>query len=161
MLLERGPQGLANLRPITLIDAGRKWFSTVLTCRLIEIVEGHGLLKGDNFGCSPGVQYLDAVHCICEHAVLQKKNLFIVSLDIKSAFDSVPFDSLRASMRRLQIPDNFTDNGLSPTFCPLKGIEQGEINAPLLGASMDDGETEWHTGKFKMPVWSAKPGISL
>ena len=142
---------LDYVRPITLIDTGRKWFSTVLTCRLINIVEGHGLLKGDNYGSTPGVQALDPVHILqsfCEDAAMQDKDLYILSLDIKRAFDSVPFESLRLSLARLQVPESYinmimalaeardvrviTDHGLSPSFRPAKGIEQGEINAPLL-----------------------------
>lgn len=141
---------LNALRPITLIDTGRKLFSTILTGRLSCILEDHHVLKGYNFGASKGVQALDAVHllqtCI-EDANLKDKNIEVLSLDIRRAFDSVPFSSMERSLRRLRIPDSYvkmvmrlledrqvsiiTDHGLTAPLKPLAGIEQGEVNAPL------------------------------
>lgn len=89
-----------------------------------------------------------ALQTCTEEAVRTGQNLEILSLDIRRAFDSVPFASLRLSLRRLGVPEAYTDlvmrltehcqvrviteHGLSPPFRPAKGIEQGEINAPLL-----------------------------
>lgn len=142
---------LGKLRPITLIDTGRKLFSTILTKRLSRILEDHGILSGDNFGAAEGRQAHDAVHIlqtVIEDAVHKSRNLEICSLDIKKAFDSVPFPSIRKSLERLKIPEGYielimqiatarsvqviTGQGLTAPFRPLAGIEQGEVNAPLL-----------------------------
>ena len=72
----------------------------------------------------------------------------VISLDIKRAFDSVPFDSLALSLQRLKLPQAyielimhvtrrrqtrvFTAYGETEAFNPKCGIEQGECNAPLM-----------------------------
>ena len=142
---------LGNLRPITLIDTGRKMFSSLLTTRLSKIMHRHQVLKGLNFGGAEGQQGLDAVHilqtCI-DDATIVGKQLQILSLDIKRAYDSVPHQSLEASLQRLKLPQSYIDMimdisvdrsvqvitkyGLTDSFQPACGIEQGEINAPLL-----------------------------
>ena len=142
---------LNNLRPITLIDSGRKLFSSLLTRRLMNILEKENVLKGLNFGGKPGSQALDSVHllqtCI-EDAKLSGLDLQVLCLDIRRAFDSVPFSSLEAFLKRLHLPQGYirlimttarerqvrliTRYGLTDSIRPCCGIEQGEVNAPLL-----------------------------
>lgn len=141
---------LNGVRPITLINVERKIFSKIMTARLAECLEKNKILCPTNFA-GPGKQALDSVHILqtcVEDAHLSNKDLLVASLDIRRAFDSVPFDSLERSLQRLKIPTDFTallmgistsrqvqvitKYGLTPAFQPLCGIEQGEINAPLL-----------------------------
>jgi ribonuclease HI len=141
---------LDNLRPITLIDICRKIFSTMMTTRLSNVIDAYPIFGGQNLGATKGKEALDGAHilnsCI-EHAFLTNSPIATLLLDIKKAYDSVTFETLRISMRRLKIPENFIDlithiashrsvqvitrYGLTVPFRPSIGIEQGEVNAPL------------------------------
>jgi len=82
-----------------------------------------------------------------ESMLLRGKHALAVSLDCSGAFDSISFDSAKAAMERVGIPQNIVrwyDNilrgrrvsadlqGEQATVCPGKGSPQGGILSPLV-----------------------------
>ncbi len=142
---------LNQLRPITLLECGRKLLTKILTNRLSTILESNSVLQSNNYGFRAGRSTNDALLILknCIDIANQKKHpLYIACLDIKRAYDSISFESLEISLRRLRIPERFilflrnidiartlviiTAYGLTDEFHPERGLPQGETLAPLL-----------------------------
>ncbi len=142
---------LNQLRPITLLECGRKLLTKILTNRLSSILETNSVLQSNNYGFRAGRSTNDALlilrNCI-DIANQTKHPLYLACLDIKRAYDSISFESLELSLRRLRIPERFilflrnidiartlviiTAYGLTDEFHPERGLPQGETLAPLL-----------------------------
>ena len=72
----------------------------------------------------------------------------LLSLDVRRAYDSVPLTTLQHSLRRIRVPEGYirmlsnihnnrtvqilTAYGLTQPYSPTTGLDQGEINAPIL-----------------------------
>lgn len=101
---------LAQLRPITLLETVRKLFSLILTRRLQDVVEERGILRGGNFGFTRGRRTTDFVHvarAVVDDALLRKRHLELLLLDVRRAYDSVSWSSLEHSLRRIQLPQSY------------------------------------------------------
>ncbi|KAI3655892.1 hypothetical protein MP638_005069, partial [Amoeboaphelidium occidentale] len=84
---------LDKLRPITLLETFQKLISGIITTRITKIIDEHNILKGFNFGFRTGCgtnDVLISLRTIIDDANHNKLALFIASLDIMKAFDSVP-----------------------------------------------------------------------
>jgi exonuclease III/ribonuclease HI len=142
---------LNRLRPIALLEAGRKILSSILTKRLGEIIHGRKVLTGGNYGFTPGQRTGDFVHvlrAVMDEAAASRQGLEVLLMDIKRAYDSVSWVSLAASLRRCRVPQGYISllqgiydhrtlqvasaHGPSATYHPETGLDQGEINSPLL-----------------------------
>ena len=103
---------LANTRPITLLETLHKLMEALMNNRLKHIIYTNNLLKGLNFGFVPGqgcAENLATLQSVINHAQLHRPNnkpnpIYGVNLDIQKAFDSVPFQAMNLTMRRLGIP---------------------------------------------------------
>jgi reverse transcriptase-like protein len=98
---------IQETRPISLIDSFRKIFTKILVNRLSEILTTNKILQGNNFAGLPfqgTFQPLQILNSIYNIAKLKKEELWILSLDIKSAFDSINTTMLTKSMKRIKIP---------------------------------------------------------
>ena len=141
---------IQETRPISLIDSFRKIFTKILTNRLSIIFCSHKILQGNNFAGLPNqgtFQPLQILNSLYNTSKLKKEELWILSLDIKSAFDSINTKMLLKSMSRLKIPKDFldlTENILTDRSCQVitshgltdyipisQGIPQGETISPL------------------------------
>src|SRR5579871_3571900 len=76
------------------------------------------------------------------------KALELLSLDVRRAYDSVSLTTLQHSLRRIRVPEAYirmlatihtsrtaqilTTHGLTQPYAPATGLDQGEINAPIL-----------------------------
>eukprot|EP00741_Cyanophora_paradoxa_P025789 tig00000396_g24886.t1 len=120
-----------NLRPITLQEVALKLTTGLLNARLSRTIHQNGLLKGANYGFRPGVQ----------------EALYILLQDIRRAYDSVSWESMELSMRRLNVPEGYIElhrnifrrrraraisgHGLSDEFELECGLPQGGVESPL------------------------------
>ena len=142
---------IQETRPIALLDTFRKIFTKILTNRLSKIFLSHKILQGHNFAGLPNqgtFQPIQILNSIYNTAKLNKDELWILSLDIKAAFDSVSNETISNSMNRLKIPQQFTNliidiltdrkcsiitsHGPTNNIAISKGIPQGETISPLL-----------------------------
>lgn len=107
------PLNLASpkVRPICLLDELGKVLETILVQRIKEWIGGH-LESGwseDQYGFSDGKSTVDAlmtVHETIVEANSQGRVVIAVSLDIKNAFNSLPWESIRRALARKGFPSN-------------------------------------------------------
>eukprot|EP00741_Cyanophora_paradoxa_P019577 tig00021128_g18899.t1 len=96
-----------NLRPITLQEVGLKLTTGLVTKRLAEAIEKHGILKGVNYGFRKAKATDDALHlmvAILEDAKEHRKPIYLLLQDIRRAYDSVSWASMELSLRRIGAP---------------------------------------------------------
>lgn len=148
---------LDKTRPITLLETYRKLVTAIITRRLTNIIDKHDILKGSNFGFRTGKSTTDALLLIrgcIDDAKEQKRPLLAGNLDIKKAFDTVPSEALKRSLRRIHVPNQTieliislvdnrlitisTPHGDTDTFIPTRGIPQGDPISPILWAIFYD-----------------------
>jgi ribonuclease HI/exonuclease III len=145
------PGDLTRLRPIMLLESMRKLFFRILADRITTCAQTHDVLRGNQVGFTPGMQGQDAIALIratIDYANREKRLLFVVSFDIRRAFDSVSRTSLLASMRRIKLPQELLDildfiqrervvyvrtaHGMTDPYQPRNGVDQGDTLSPLL-----------------------------
>ena len=142
---------IEETQPIALLDTYRKIFTKILTNRLSKILLSNKILQGSNYAGLPNqgtfqpIQILNSTYNISK---LNQKKLWILSLDIKAAFDSISNETINLAMKRLKIPNTFiklilnilinreykiiTTYGLTDNIPIIKGIPQGETISSLL-----------------------------
>jgi len=97
----RSPGDPIKARPICLLNEIGKWFEKVIRGRIENWVEDHSeaRLSDGQFGFRPGRSTIDALQYVKEFVQKQtsvhKKVVIVVGLDIKNAFNSIPWDSIR------------------------------------------------------------------
>ena len=149
ILLFKGGDALeiANYRPITLIQIMYKIYANILTARLSDFVTQSETLSPAQAGFRKGrgpAQKLLAIDAAIRYAKRTKKELHMVSLDIKKAFDSVEHWLIREALGEhgLALPNNVveaimdtlrgntinvrTENGLTGDIYVACGVRQGD-----------------------------------
>jgi len=148
-----GAMTIANARPITLLEAPLKLMERALAARLWAGIRSQpGVLHPSQQGFTPdgGVEYALRLHSmIAEDARENKKPLVSTMLDIRAAFDSVAFETVELSLRRLAIPDEYialmhamvgnasrrvifdSKGHLSDPYFLHRGVAQGSVLSPL------------------------------
>ena len=96
------PTLAAHYRGIAVTKCLYRIFMRILQKRVLNIVESHNLLTGNQFGFRPRRATLDAVLAVVE--LLQRrmsigKSTYGLFLDIKQAYDSVSMTALRSALR--------------------------------------------------------------
>eukprot|EP00741_Cyanophora_paradoxa_P025280 tig00000361_g24399.t1 len=131
-------------------EVALKLTTGLLNARLSRTIHQNGLLKGANYGFRPGCSTDDALHvfnAVLEDAKEFKKPLYILLQDIRRAYDSVSWESMELSMRRLNVPEGYIElhrnifrrrraraisgHGLSDEFELECGLPQGGVESPL------------------------------
>eukprot|EP00741_Cyanophora_paradoxa_P012877 tig00020629_g12433.t1 len=139
-----------NLRPITLQEVALKLTTGLLNARLSRTIHENGFLRGANYGFRPGCSTDDALHvfnAVLEDAKQYKKPVYVLLQDIRRAYDSVSWESMELSMRRLLVPEGYIElhrnifrrrraraisgHGLSDEFELECGLPQGGVESPL------------------------------
>ncbi|EXX54309.1 hypothetical protein RirG_235740 [Rhizophagus irregularis DAOM 197198w] len=142
---------IMNTRPIALLDCFQKTITKMITNRLSSILKQHSVLQGYNCCSLPGECTNEPIHLVnnfIEDARENKKELWILTQDMKKAFDSVELDVLKRALLRIDIPATMaewiialfdhrslriaTAYGLSDRFIGNDGIDQGDTLSPLL-----------------------------
>ena len=135
----------------TLLDAGRKIFTKIITDRLAKIITAHPILSELNWAALPGNSTQDPIHIlnnIIEDAKEKKQQAWILSQDMSKAFDSVNIERLCLALKRIKIPTGIiniltslfkdrqnaviTCHGLTEEYSVGDGIDQGDTISPLL-----------------------------
>ncbi|KAG0039282.1 hypothetical protein BGZ89_007931, partial [Linnemannia elongata] len=83
---------LADVRPITLLEHGRKILFSILTERLSTVMLEHDILKGANFSVLKGTSTADPIHplnAVREDARQHKKEVWVLLQDMRRCYDSV------------------------------------------------------------------------
>ena len=141
---------ILETRPIALLDTFRKIFTKILTKRLGHILSSHPILSKLNYAGLPNqstFEPINILNSIYNIHKLQNKELWILSLDISAAFDSVNLNMLQSSMKRIQIPEKFikissslltnrktqilNEHGPTKTLNIMDGIDQGDSISPI------------------------------
>ena len=145
---------LEDVRPLTLLEHGRKILFSILIDRLVAILTSHRILSGTNFSVLPGTMTKDPIHilnAVMEDAREHNQEAWILFQDIRRCFDSVschPGQTLARSLERLRIPSDFirlcttialnktnvviTAFGLTEPYKPGCGLDQGGVECPLM-----------------------------
>jgi exonuclease III/ribonuclease HI len=141
---------VTNTRPITLLEILEKSLLGITTDRASAVCAKHDVMKGNNPSVLPGTSTDDTLFPIMaqmEDARENDKELWLVFLDIKRAFDSVSYEMLSLSLRRVGLPESYillhynmnrkrrlqiiTDLGLTDELSPGGGVPQGGKECPL------------------------------
>lgn len=156
-LLKAGdPEDMANYRPISLLTALYKLYTSVITKRLSAFVEGNDILSESQGGGRPGrstyqlIAALMANISFARAAEARGENhaLHVLFLDLQKAYNSVPHWAIKRSLRHLGAPAQFVSSvmnlyqNLSSTirigaqrsspFPEARGVRQGDTLSPLL-----------------------------
>jgi exonuclease III/ribonuclease HI len=145
---------LADVRPLTLLEHGRKILFSILVKRLATILSAHSILSGVNFSVLPGTMTKDPIHilnAVMEDAREHNQEAWILFQDIRRCFDSVscrPGQTMERSLRRLKVHRDFislcthiaenksnvviTAFGHTDSYHPKCGLDQGGVECPLL-----------------------------
>src|SRR3954467_13266174 len=94
------------MRPITLIETGRK----ILTNCISTICSLHQILTGDNFSVLKDTSTstpIQIVNFLSEFSNQYKKPLWLVTQDMKKAYNSVSTSQLIKAMERIHIHPNY------------------------------------------------------
>lgn len=91
------PQSISDFRPISIISVIAKIFAIILNNQIVYHLESESLLHGHQSGFRRHFSCTTALLKISENirkSINERKSVIYLSLDIKSAFPSVPHDAL-------------------------------------------------------------------
>ncbi|MCP4647947.1 MAG: reverse transcriptase family protein, partial [bacterium] len=163
---------LTQLRPISLTQTSARLFSKIINTRISKLVEEEKLLSPLQLGFRPEHVIGDAVtatNLMLENARREKKELHVVMMDIKAAFDSVSLRTIRVALRahglHVLIPlveQMMTDRkifirtewGLTKAVNMGVGVPQGDPLSPFLFAIVIDAlldKISTHGGEKDIP----------
>ena len=117
---------VSNYRPITLLPVLYKLFTRILTRRIrneMEMVNGStsNIQAGNRSNMSCHTQIATLIHII-KHAQRNKKKLYMVSTDVRKAFDTVSYQAFSASLESM---------GFSNGLCRLIDSLQNEFTCTV------------------------------
>jgi hypothetical protein len=151
-------RSMSNIRPISLQSYHDKLFNRILARRLAVIIARYPILNIAQRGFITGgttIKCVDELLDAWNVSRMSKCEQYTLLYDIKQAYDSVQFDVLTQSLRRLGMPAGFvgliadsltdltscvrTEYGLTESFSVERSLRQGDPLAPLLFACLGDG----------------------
>lgn len=134
----------SRYRPICLISVLGKLYEKLLKARLEREIEGNGGLSPRQYGFRKGRSTIDAVKRVVDTASeSRKKWVVLVTVDIKNAFNTAPWDPILNILAKKGISKvmlNLMDSYLSyrtvkvgkQTIRTNMGVPQGSVLGPLL-----------------------------
>ena len=138
-------QNPSNWRPIAILPILYKVFARMLHNRLSSILENEQ--SDDQFGFCPN-RRIEDVFAVLESVISKTIEwnvpLWMVSIDLRKAFDRISHRALFQSLREQNVPESYIQllgllyqnqtgcvNG-SKAFPILRGVKQGDIISPML-----------------------------
>ena len=138
-----------NWRGISLLDVGGKLFSKIIQQRLQTVAEK--VLPDSQCGFRAGRGCIDMIFCagqLVEKAIEHRTRLYLLFVDLRKAYDSVPREALWCVLRKYGIPSTMrsviyslhdgmraevtVDGQATPEFDVCNGLRQGCVIAPTL-----------------------------
>ncbi|CAB4380671.1 unnamed protein product [Rhizophagus irregularis] len=160
----------------------KKLLVSILNRRCSKIFKGNNVLRGNQFAGLEGNSTFEPIRIIKEiiqDAIENKKELWILALDMAKVYNRVNIHMLKKAMERLKLPNNFisiicdlfldrknqvfTAVGKTNPYNVLTGIDQGKIISSLLWCIYYDPllcqlQQESHgykiTAKYKKDIYS-------
>src|SRR5581483_9344841 len=140
-----------KLRPIALIETGRRIFSKIITKRMDAVITTNKILQENNWAGTTGgttTKPRIILQNMIEDAQVNKKEMWILLQDTKKAFDSVGKKALKITLERIGTPsklikiileirenrsaDVITKYGITQEYRIKDGLDQGDLMSPLL-----------------------------
>ena len=140
-----------NYRGISLINVGLKILSKIVTDRISKYAKSHGFIRPEQFGFRNKEECISlfiSIREICQRRKFQGKFTYLAFLDLKKAYDSVPFFNILTKLYNIGIRGNCLQflknlyltskaranvNGqLSYEFPIHRGVRQGCPLSPIL-----------------------------
>ena len=138
-----------NWRGISLLDVGGKLFKKIIQQRLQTVAER--VLPDTQCGFRSGRGCVDMIFCtrqLVEKAIEHNTKLFMLFIDLRKAYDSIPREALWCVLKKYGVPHSMltvirslhdgmqaevTVNGqVAPKFEVCNGLRQGCVIAPTL-----------------------------
>ena len=153
LLHKGGTKDLGNFRPITLTPTIAKLFHSAISSWLEAALTSSGVIpthiqKGFLMGVSGAIEHDLVLDATLADAKQNKKNLFMVLVDLKNAFGSVPHQRISWALQRFGAPawvetyiSNLYKGMYTKMFCKnwstnflqvQRGVLQGDTLSPLL-----------------------------
>ena len=115
-------------RPISLLNSLYKIYTNILKTRLNKILESRNILSDCQFGFrkgrTPGMAH-KLLNNVIEHAEKNKKELYILYIDFKKAFDLIQHWAIKNALKHYKLDDSFINN----IMALYKNIEN-KVNTP-------------------------------
>ena len=148
---------IANWRPIAILPILYKLFARMVYHRISPTLLAHQ--SQDQFGFTPGVRIEDALmvaECVIAHSIEFQVLVWLVSLDLRKAFDRVEHRALFEALNRCDLPDCYialieqlyshqrgSANG-SDSFQINRGVKQGDVLSSILfNCVLDHAIAKW------------------
>ena len=157
-----GDKSPSNFRPITLLNSIYKIFVTILSTRLNKIITKHNIIAEHQSGFQTGRSTASRICALLSLIKSQKslnKNLLVLYLDIKKAYDSVAINQLVETLIMMGFDINFcellkniysdskayisTPFGDTLPFDVTRGVKQGCPLSPSLFALFIEPLLTW------------------
>ncbi|XP_070395457.1 uncharacterized protein [Dermacentor albipictus] len=136
-VLKRGkpPHSPASYRPISLTSIPGKTMEAMALSRLQWIADARGALPPEQCGFRARRSTADCIAIVAgtlEQARLDRETAFLLLLDVQSAFDCLPHDTILSAVRALRtsaVRVGGTVGSPRPVSC---GVPQGSVLSPFL-----------------------------
>ena len=162
-----------NCRGISLLDVGGKLFSKIIQQRLLTVAEK--VLFDSQCGFRAGRGCIDMIFCarlLVEKAIEHCTRLYLLFIDLRKAYDSVPREAMWCVLKKYGIPSTMrsvicsfhdgmraevtVDGQTAPEFEVCNGFRQGCVIAPtlfILYFALVMEQWRVKCGEFGVDVW--------
>lgn len=126
-----------NYRPIALLPSLGKIYTSILQTRLQTFCESFSLLSSLQRGSRPFMstyQLVTTLIATISHARARREHpspLYVLFLDIKKAYNSVPFAAIEKALQHLGVPEDFSKAVMAHYENPQSRIRMGDVFSHL------------------------------